>query len=745
MSIKTKLMLILVAACGIPLLVFSVLIFSNAEAALKSLRMTQLNTIADLKRDKIESFFAERTADIAAAQSFLNIKRNLSRLSRSYRTPASPGYRQAFRELDDQLKAYQKAYGYLNIMLTGPDGTIVYASNDFRKAYLGRKMADTAFFDEAKKDIYYTDIFKNRSYDDRLEMIAAAPVRDFKGAFIGEFVSEIDMSPIYTLITDTTGLGETGEVLIAKKDGDAVLFLSPLRHRPGAALTERIPFSQHRAYPAHRAVQGENGSGVTIDYAGREVLAAWQYIPLLRWGLVTKIGVDEAFAPVARLKFFIHGAGVVVVLIGIVLALWLSRTLTRPLLSLQRGAEAIAAGDLDHRVGTGAQDEIGQLSRSFDRMADSLVRDIAARKGVQARLREVAETFRAILNATIESVLLIDRAGTVLMCNEVAARRFRRKINEIIGNCIYDFMPPDVAQARKARADAVFRTKEPVTFEDERQGTYFEHMVHPVIDEQGEVASVAIYSRDITARKRSEMEIRTLNDDLNHNVRRLEEANKELEAFSYSVSHDLRSPLRSIAGFSKALAEDHAGDLNPEGRDYLGRILSATQRMGRLIDDLLNLSRMSRAEMHGSRVNLSELAARVAARVRETEPSRQASFVIAPGLFAQGDEHLLTLALENIFGNAWKFTGKRDLAVIEFGATERKGRPVFFVKDNGVGFDAMHANKLFKPFQRLHNGQDYPGTGIGLATVRRIINRHGGSVWIEGEAGKGATVFFTLS
>ncbi len=250
--------------------------------------------------------------------------------------------------------------------------------------------------------------------------------------------------------------------------------------------------------------------------------------------------------------------------------------------------------------------------------------------------------------------------------------------------------------------------------------------------------------KEIDERRRAEEEVIQLNDDLTHTVRQLEETNKELEAFSYSVSHDLRSPLRSIDGFSLALLEDYAGKLGDEGRGHLERVRNATQRMSQLIDDLLKLSRMSRMEMRREQVDLTALAGNIAERLSKHHPERAAEFIVAEGLTAFGDERLLMVVLENLIANAWKFSEIRPRSVIEFGSIQRGGEKVFFVKDNGVGFDMTYVNKLFSPFQRLHRESEFSGTGIGLATAKRIINRHGGSIWIEGEVGKGATVYFTL-
>jgi signal transduction histidine kinase len=242
---------------------------------------------------------------------------------------------------------------------------------------------------------------------------------------------------------------------------------------------------------------------------------------------------------------------------------------------------------------------------------------------------------------------------------------------------------------------------------------------------------------DITERKQTE-------EQLKQRTLELEAANKELESFSYSVSHDLRAPLRSMDGFSQALLEDYSDKLDDEGRDYLKRIQDSAGNMAQLIDDMLELSRLTRVSMRLGTVNLSELAESIAAELKKAQPKRHVEVSIAPGLVAYGDAKLLRVVLENLLDNAWKFTAKIPHARIEGGITEHDGREVYFVRDNGAGFDMAYADKLFVPFQRLHRTTEFPGTGVGLATVKRLIHRHGGEVWAEGEVGKGATFYFTL-
>ncbi|HEY8932355.1 MAG TPA: PAS domain S-box protein [Rariglobus sp.] len=249
---------------------------------------------------------------------------------------------------------------------------------------------------------------------------------------------------------------------------------------------------------------------------------------------------------------------------------------------------------------------------------------------------------------------------------------------------------------------------------------------------------------DITERKRSEQSVRDLNEQLAARALALELANKELESFSYSVSHDLRGPLRTLDGFSRALLEDYAERLDDEGKDYLLRIRKASQRMGHLIDDMLHLAQVSRSELHREPVNLSALARTVAEGLRAAEPERKIEFVIQPDLTVGGDPRLLQIVMENLFGNACKFSRDRDLARIEFGRTVRDGAAAYYVRDNGVGFDMAYVHKLFGAFHRLHTSAEFPGTGIGLATVQRIVHRHGGVVAAESRPGEGSVFYFTL-
>lgn len=254
---------------------------------------------------------------------------------------------------------------------------------------------------------------------------------------------------------------------------------------------------------------------------------------------------------------------------------------------------------------------------------------------------------------------------------------------------------------------------------------------------------------NIEQREHAENDLKALNAELEQRVKartaELTATNEELEAFAYTISHDLRAPLRSMDGFSQALLEDCTDKLDAKGRDYLKRVRGASQTMARLIDDILNLSRVTRARIEPSEVDLSGLAQATARELRQIDSDRQVVFDIAPGVVANGDARLLRQVFDNLLDNAWKFTAKNPRACIEFGVTDHEGEPAYYVRDDGAGFDMAYADKLFEPFQRLHSAAEFAGSGVGLATVARIVRRHGGRVWAESEIGRGATVYFTLS
>ena len=391
--------------------------------------------------------------------------------------------------------------------------------------------------------------------------------------------------------------------------------------------------------------------------------------------------------------------------------------------------------------------DITESRRSEDKLRrqEKTLREAEERASVDAK-------FRGLLEAAPDAMVVVNNRGIIEIINSQTEKLFLYERDELIGQPVEMLIPERLRAEHTGHRNNYVR--EPIArpmgtglelYARRRDGSEFpvEISLSPLDTEAGQLVTAAI--RDVTDRMQSEHEIQELNAALNRRATELEVANRELESFSYSVSHDLRSPLRTIDGFSQAILEDYEDQLPGETSAFLGKVRAAAQRMAKLIDDLLELSRISRIPVEGKSVDVSALATGVADELRQAEPERVVEFTIEPGLRAQADERLLRIALQNLMNNAWKFTSKVAQAKIEIGrVVDNNGNQAFFVRDNGAGFDMSYASQLFGAFQRLHAVTEFPGTGIGLATVQRIIHKHGGRIWAESIVNQGATFYFTL-
>jgi PAS domain S-box-containing protein len=460
-------------------------------------------------------------------------------------------------------------------------------------------------------------------------------------------------------------------------------------------------------------------------------------------------------------------------MIGLSLVIFLvANHLTRPIDRFTEAARAMANGKLDQNIETRGARELRIMGQSFIRMRDAIQEKIAdlaeknkqlneeiqQRISVQQALKESEEKYRSLFEKSVNPMLLA--RGLQFVDGNAAALKLLglesvEELQQLTASDISPEKQPDGEDTKKLIDETMTSLKQ------QGGSAYFEWYykrkngeVFPVAMsltvigmEDGEPVTHVIW-QDISDRKLAEEELfnyrQHLEELVEDRTNELTAVNKELEAFSFSVSHDLRAPLRSIDGFSQALLEDYSTTLDTEGLDYLERIRAAAQRMGHLIDALLELSRVTRRELKRQSVDLSALAEEVMHDLQQIEPERKVDCSIQGGMQARGDKQLLHIVLANLLGNAWKYTGKQTEAQIKFGCKTENDETVYFVEDNGAGFNMAYAKKLFGAFQRMHRSDEFPGTGVGLATVSRIINKHGGRIWAQSEPGKGSTFFFTL-
>ena len=438
------------------------------------------------------------------------------------------------------------------------------------------------------------------------------------------------------------------------------------------------------------------------------------------------------------------------ILLGALAVLWISKKITSPIKSLVQAAERIGDGALDSRVSVTTNDELAVLGRAFNAMLSRV-------QSVHEALQDQTRILESVLNSMADGVAVANKEGHFLLFNPMAKRILKKDATDrgladwsehfgiLLPDAATPYPPDQLPLARALRGESVDGAELFLRNDEVPEGAWLRVTARPLIGGNGVLRGGVAVFNDVTERKRTEQRIEKLNQDLLQRATELEIANRELEAFSYSVSHDLRAPLRHIDGYTELLLKSAGPTLGENGMRYAKTIAQSAKNLGMLIDDLLVFSRMGRAEMRATILSLDDLTQDV---LREFEPDlkdRAVTWKIGELPTVHGDPQMLRLVFVNLLSNALKYTRTREQAEIEVGSCLNGARQaVLFVKDNGVGFDMQYVDKLFGVFQRLHSSREFEGTGIGLANVRRIINRHGGKTWAEGAVGQGATFYFSL-
>jgi len=569
-----------------------------------------------------------------------------------------------------------------------------------------------------------------RTHTDRLADTGQSLTQQF-AAVAGGYMVEVDYASLEDYASSIIGHGEVTYIRVQTPNGQTVINLG--------TKNTRIP--EPDTHPAH-VTDGVFDVAANISLGGRNqgrVLVGFS-LDLMQQTISQALNRSIAIA-------------ITEIILSIIVTVMLGIYLTRNLRVLSEAAARVGEGQYDTIPSTDNKDEIGLTVLAFNKM----VTDIAERT---RRIEESQAQISLLMDSTAEAIVGIDEERRCMFVNQACLRMLgHTDASEIIGKNFHElthhshadgshYPAEDCAIRHNMEENAHGHTVGEIFWRQDGTNFPIEAWTHPII-KNGEITGYMMTFIDITKRVKTETELHEYRNHLEELVEQrtaeLTNINQELESFSYSVSHDLRAPLRHIDGFSLALQEDHAEQLDEEDQQLLSRIRVGSQRMGHLIDDLLKLSQVSRGNVKREPLNLSSMAEDILNKLQHYNADRKISIIIKPKLMANADHRLIHVLLENLIGNAWKYTAKTDNASITFDVTtDENGKPVFCLRDNGAGFDMEYAEKLFTAFKRLHSEKEFEGTGIGLATAQRIINRHSGRIWAESEPGKGATFFFSV-
>lgn len=663
----------------------------------------QLSTIADMKVDELVRWREERLGD---ARLFYK-NANFSALVRRYLQ--KPDDKETADRLRTWMRHVLEGHPYDRIFLLDAYGKERISEPEDKRPG-SRHAAGRAIEFQRANQVVFEDFHRNEN-DGRVYLSVLVPILDEQGGgqALGTLVMRIDPElNLYPFIKLWPAPSRTAETLIVRRDGNDALFLNELRFKKGTALNLRIPLDKTDT-SAVQAVLGLNDIMEGKDYRDVPVIAAVRTVPDSPWSLVARMDVSEVYAPVReRLR----------VMIALVIALLIGSASGVGLVWRQQGVNYFRKQYM-------AAEELRESEERYRSLFENMLNGFAHCKMLFENGRPTDFIYLDVNPAFEKLTGLKDVTG--------------KKVTEVI---------PGIREADPALFEIygnVALTGEPERFEThvEALKSWFSIAVYSPKKEY----FVAIFDV-ITERKLAEKELRKHRDHLEELVEQrtleLKAVNKELEAFSYSVSHDLKTPLRAIDGFSNVMIEEYSGKLDNEGRRLLGIIRSSAQQMSQLIHDLLDFSRISRQQISESYIDMNALVRNILEELGPSLSGRKVELRINPLQPARGDRAMLRQALLNLLSNAAKFTQPRNEAFIEVGSTVKDSETVYFVKDNGVGFDMRYADKLFGVFQRLHSPEEFEGTGVGLAIVQRVIHRHGGGVWAEGRVNEGAVFYFSL-
>jgi len=710
------------------IIILGYFIYQNQKKDIANAASQQLTAIAELKVWEINNWRSERIGDAGV------IYKNNEFASDVMQYFNNPSSLEARKNILSLLSATQKSYQYKNILLLDTNKKVQLALKDYNSGF-GKGHFDD--IDEAvkKNDIIISDLYGNNKTG-AIHLSVVIPIMIMQKAntkHVGTVM--IIMDPhirLYPAIKLWPVPSETGEALLVHRDGNDVIYLNELRHIKNMPLMMKYPLTAS-SLPAVKAVLGWKGVVYGTDYRKKSVIAAIKAVPDTAWFLVAKIDTEEIYAPLmARFWATVFFIIVNILVLGVIVAyIWRY-----------------------------------QQAKYY-------------RKQYEQEDKRAFLYARSLIEASLDPLVTISNEGKIMDVNESTELITGRTRKELIGSNFSNYFtePEKADEGYKLVFENGIVRDYPLSIRNV-SGKITEVLYNATVyqNEAGEVQGVFAAARDITELRRIEKELKAAHDELEIRVKErtkelqianealhceiterkeverlielrtklLEVTNKELESFSYSVSHDLRAPLRAIDGYTRMILRDQRDKLDDDAKRKFDLIRSNTQMMGKLIDDLLSFSRLGRLELNMTKLDIESLVNDIWMELQIINPGRKIDLKIENIPPGWGDRTLIKQVYSNLLANAVKYTKLIDKAYVETGGYTEGNENIYYVKDNGVGFDMEYYDKLFGVFQRLHSSDDYEGTGVGLAIVQRIIHRHGGRVWANGKVDKGATFYFTL-
>ncbi len=757
MRIYPKLIIIILSFTLIPLLFISGTAYYNARNLLEKEVSSKLNAVTESDVEQIETFFNERKADLFVLGHCDEVTGTFPVLDKFSNDRLNPAYIKAKKYLDEELSISQRAYEYVNIMLVNLDGKFIYAANPEHEDEINTMIPDKEeIFQKTKNGgVYIGDIHKSAHKGARYVLFLASPIYDDTGKTIGLLHVELDMAIIYSLMQDSPSLGVSWETLLVKKiANNKIIYLSPLKFGQKSILEETVSLGDKRGIAAQRAVSWQNDSGITIDYRGKETLAAWRPLRSLGWGLVTKIDTQEAFLPVYQFRKILLVI-VLVILLSILAAIFsIAKSIADPINLLHRGTEIIGGGNLDYSVGIGTKDEIGQLSRAFDTMTENLKitttsvgnlnREIAERKKIQENLKKAAEEWQRTFDSISDLVFILDKDSIILKANKSCFEILKLKPEEMIGKRCYEVVhflghPWPNCPFQQTCMDQKIHTEE---VNDLRLGITLLVTTSPIFNDNGELTGAIHTAKNIS-------QIKEYQRDLENKNKELEKIDQLKTDFVSIVSHELRTPLSITKEGISLVLDGVAGEISPKQNKILTTSKNNIDRLARIINDLLDISRIEsgKAELKIKSVDIRALINSVVAsftfKAKEKGLELIAELPQKEGLNLHIDEDKIVQVFTNLIDNALKFTEKGSVAV---SMIEKERKMEFTVSDTGKGITKEDMPKVFSKFVQFGRttGTGAKGTGLGLSIAKGLVELHGGKIWVESEAGRGSKFIFTL-